>query len=77
MPSQLFFRWDKTMDRLMTISTKLYGLLHLFPAKSLLKPLVAMACPWNEVVLGRSTPHQTMANLASSGHASFTFAESD
>ena len=65
------------MDRLMTISTKLYCLLHLFPAKSLLKPLVAMARAWNEVVLGRSAPHQTMANLASSGHVSFTFAESD
>ena len=65
------------MDRLVTISTKLYGLLHLFPAKRLLEPLVATACPWNQVVLGRSTPHETMANLASRGHASFPFTESD
>ncbi len=61
----------------MTISAKFHSLLHFFPAKGLLKPLVAVTGPWNEVVLGRPTPQKTLADLAGSRHRGVTSAVCD
>lgn len=64
MPTKLLLARHQLMDGSMTVAAQIDGLLHLLPRVPLLKPLVAMACPRNQMMLRRPFSKDTLAELA-------------
>ena len=61
--SQFFHVWNQTVNGFVAVAANVDRLVQLFASETLLEPLIAVAGPWNQMMLGGAAFDNTPAEL--------------